>query len=285
MVPPTGHAPPSALFTDLYQLTMAQAYDSEGLDKTAVFELAFRTLPPRRNFALAAGLEDVLMALEQWMFMGAEIEYLRGLGQFSTTFLDRLARTRFTGDVYAVREGTVVFPSEPIVQVIAPLVEAQLVETLLLNQIHLQTVAASKAARIVKAAAGRTVVDFGSRRAHGIEAAMKVARASYLAGAAGTSLVLAGQRYNIPVFGTMAHSYVQAHEDEAQAFLAFATHYPDTTLLVDSYDALAGVQKVIDLSRRLGNRFAVRAIRLDSGDLGQLARLARHMLDAADLGR
>lgn len=275
----------SALFTDLYELTMAQAFDAERLDQLAVFELAYRTLPEQRNFLLAVGLDDVLTALERFAFSGEDLAYLASLGLFSGTFLDRLARTRFTGDVYAVPEGTVVFPNEPIVQIVAPLIEGQIIETLLLNQVHFQSIVATKAARIVAAAAGRTVVDFGSRRAHGGDAALKVARVSYLAGAAGTSLVLAGRVYGIPIFGTMAHSYIQAHANEAEAFFEFARLYPETTLLVDTYDTLAGVSHVIELSRRLGDQFRVRAIRLDSGDLGALACQARQMLDAAGLAR
>jgi nicotinate phosphoribosyltransferase len=275
----------AALFTDLYELTMAQAYDAEQLDKIAVFELAFRTLPPQRNFALAAGLDDVLTALAHWQFEENDLAYLRGLGLFSRRFLERLAGLRFTGDVYAVPEGTPVFANEPLVQIVAPLIEAQLIETLVLNQIHVATVAASKAVRIVAAAGRRSVIDFGSRRAHGIDAAMKVARASYLAGATGTSLVAAGERYGIPVFGTMAHSYVQAHGDEAEAFAAFTRLYPETTLLVDTYDALSGVDNAIELARRMDAESRLRAIRLDSGNLGQLAKQAREMLDSAGLQR
>ncbi|MEX2142255.1 MAG: nicotinate phosphoribosyltransferase [Pirellulales bacterium] len=262
---------------------MAQAYDAERLDQPAVFELFFRRMPQERNYLVAAGLDDVLTYLEGLRFTDDDVSYLRGLGMFSPEFLDRLRGLRFTGDVYAVPEGTVVFANEPLVQIVAPVLEAQLVETLVLNQIHFQTVAASKAARVVAAAAGRTVVDFGSRRAHGVDAALKVARTSYLAGAAGTSLVLAGKLYGVPVFGTMAHSYIQAHDDEAEAFESFARLYPQTTLLVDTYDTLEGVRKVIDLSRRLGERFNVRAVRLDSGDLRQLAVQTRQMLDAAGL--
>ncbi len=275
----------AALFTDLYELTMAQAYDAEQLDQRAVFELAFRTLPPNRNFALAAGLDSVLATLEHWHFAADDVHYLQGLNRFSNSFLQRLTKIRFTGDIYAVPEGTPVFENEPIVQVVAPLIEAQLIETLLLNQIHFHTIAATKASRIVAAAAGRDIVDFGSRRAHGIDAAMIVARASYLAGAAGTSLVAAGRRYGIPLFGTMAHSYIEAHESEAEAFAAFARRYPNTTLLVDTYDTLAGVQKVIDLAAQMGERFMPLAVRLDSGDLGSLARQTRQMLDTSGLQR
>lgn len=275
----------SALFTDLYELTMAQAYDAEGMRERAVFELFFRRMPATRNYLVAAGLDDVLTYLEVVHFSEDDLAYLRGLGPFGDPFLETLRRLRFTGDVYAVPEGTVVFANEPLVRVEAPVLEAQLVETLVLNQVHFQTVAASKAPRVVAAAAGRAVVDIGSRRAHGSDAALKVARASYLVGAAGSSLVLAGRRYGIPVHGTTAHSYVQAHGDEGAAFEAFARLYPETTLLVDTYDTLEGVRKVIDLSRKLGPRFRVSAVRLDPGDVGVLAKAARRMLDEAGLGR
>jgi nicotinate phosphoribosyltransferase len=275
----------SALFTDLYELAMAQAYDAEGMEAAATFELFFREMPAKRNYFLAAGLDDVLAYLEQLHFTEDDLDYLRGQGLFSDPFLNRLQGLRFTGEVHGVAEGTLVFPNEPLVQIVAPLLEAQLIETLVLNQVHFQTVAATKAARVVGAAAGRAVVDFGSRRAHGADAALKVARTSYLAGAAGTSLVLAGKRYGIPIFGTMAHSYIQAHDDEAQAFAAFVRRYPETTVLVDTYDTLEGVRKVIELSLKLGDRFRVHAVRLDSGDIGGLARQTRRMLDEAGLGR
>ncbi|MBZ5635997.1 MAG: nicotinate phosphoribosyltransferase [Acidobacteriia bacterium] len=273
----------SALFTDLYELTMAQAYAAEGMDRLAVFELTFRKMPANRNYIVAAGISDVLDFLATFRFSGEELEYLRARHGFSDAFLRQLENLRFTGDVYAIPEGTPVFPNEPLVQVIAPILEAQLMETLVLNQVHFQSLAAAKAARVVEAARGRSVVDFGSRRAHGTDAALKVARATYLAGGDGTSNVLAGLAYGIPTFGTMAHSYVQAHNSEAESFEAFAALYPETTLLVDTYDTLEGVRKVIDLSRKLGDRFRVRAVRLDSGDLGSLASKTREMLDEAGL--
>jgi len=273
----------AALFTDLYELTMAQAYAAEHMNQTAVFELTFRKLPASRNYIVAAGIGDVLEFLSAFRFEHEDLEYLRSRGEFSEPFLQRLKALRFTGDVFALAEGTLVFPNEPIVQVIAPIIEAQLIETYVLNQIHFQSLAVAKAARIVEAARGRSVVDFGSRRAHGTDAALKVARATYLAGGAGTSNVLAGQMYAIPVFGTMAHSYVQAHDSESTSFEAFADLYPETTLLVDTYDTLEGVRKVIDLHLKMGNRFRVKAIRLDSGDLGALAFAARKMLDEAGL--
>jgi nicotinate phosphoribosyltransferase len=273
----------SALFTDLYELTMAQAYAAEQMNQTAVFELTFRKLPANRNYIVAAGIADVLDYFANFHFEDQELDYLQQRGEFSEAFLKRLKNLRFTGDVYALPEGTLVFPNEPVVQVIAPVMEAQLMETLVLNQVHFQSLAVAKAARVVEAARGRGVVDFGSRRAHGTDAALKVARATYLAGGSGTSNVLAGQVYGIPIFGTMAHSYVQAHDSEFVSFEAFAALYPETTLLVDTYDTLEGVRKVIDLSRKLGSRFRVRAVRLDSGDLGALARGARKMLDDAGL--
>lgn len=279
----TTDRPTSALFTDLYELTMAQAYAAEGFTDTAVFETFFRKLPQERSYVVAAGLRDVVEFLDSFRFREDELDHLRGLGLFRDDFLALLRDLRFTGDVWAVPEGTIVFPNEPIVQVVAPILEAQLVETFVLNQVHLQSLVASKAARIVDAARGRTIVDFGSRRAHGIDAAMKVARASYLAGAAGTSNVLAGRAYGIPVFGTMAHSYVQAFDDETEAFEAFARVSPDTTILVDTYDTLAAVDRVVALARRLGDRFRVSAVRLDSGDIGALAAATRSKLDAAGL--
>ena len=277
--------PANALLTDLYQLTMLQAYWTEAMDRSAVFSLFFRHLPPARNYLIACGLEEVLDYLEDLHFSEEAIAQLRGLGPFSDPFLEWLSGLRFTGDVYAVSEGTPVFPSEPLLEVVAPIAEAQLVESVIMNQIHLQTVLASKAARVVAAAQGRAVVDFGLRRMHGIDAAVKGARAFYIAGVAATSNVLAGCRYGIPVSGTMAHSYIQAHDHEIDALRAFAGLYPDTTLLVDSYDTLEGVRKVIKLASELGPDFRVRGIRLDSGDLGLLARKARALLDDAGLER
>jgi nicotinate phosphoribosyltransferase len=274
---------PCALFTDLYELTMAQAYHAEGMDQLAVFELAFRQLPPCRSFIVAAGFADVLDFLTDLQFTDDDLRYLRGRREFTDEFLRYLSSLRFSGDVYAVPEGTVVFPNEPLLQVIAPIVEAQLIETFVLNQIHFQSIAATKAARVVAAAQDRAVIDFGSRRSHGTDAALKVARATYLAGGNGTSNVLAGQIYGIPVFGTMAHSYIQAHDRECASFESFTALYPETTLLVDTYDTLDGVRKVIELSRRLGNRFRVHALRLDSGDLGKLAFETRKLLNEAGL--
>jgi nicotinate phosphoribosyltransferase len=272
-----------ALFTDLYELTMLQAYVREQMDEDGVFSLFVRRLPSRRNFLLACGLDTVLSYLETLQFEDDDIAYLESLGRFSPRFLDWLRAFRFAGDVYAVPEGTPVFANEPILEVVAPIAQGQLVETFVMNQVHLQTVLASKAARVVTAARGRPVIDFGSRRMHGIDAALKAGRAFFVGGVAATSNVLAGKQYGMPVAGTMAHSYIQAHEDEAAAFHAFADLYPETVILVDTYDTLAGVRKVIELVRGSGGDIRVGAIRLDSGDLPALSREARRLLDEAGL--
>ena len=277
----SGFSP--ALLTDLYQLTMLQAYVEERMDATAVFSLFVRRQPARRNYLLACGLDDVLAYLETLRFDAAALQYLASLGRFSDRFLRVLEEFRFTGDVYAVAEGTPVFALEPILEVVAPLPQAQLVETAVMNHVHHQTVIASKAARVVEAAQGRTVVDFGLRRMHGLSAGLAAARACYIAGADATSNVAAGQRYGIPVSGTMAHSYIQAHDDEDEAFRAFTRLYPETVLLVDTYDTMAGVRKVVELARARGDDFRVSAVRLDSGDLRALAVEARRIFDEAGL--
>jgi nicotinate phosphoribosyltransferase len=273
----------AALLTDLYELKMLQAYFEEGMEESATFDLFVRRLPQSRNYLLACGLEDVLHYLEHLHFGPDALACLERTGQFSSRFLDRLGRLRFRGDVFAVPEGTVVFGNEPILEIVAPLPEAQLVETFVMNQIHFQTLVASKAARVVTAAAGRTVVDFGLRRLHGTDAGLKAARAFFVAGVDSTSNVLAGAIYGMQIAGTMAHSYVQAHETEMSAFRAFATRYPGTVLLVDTYDTLAGVRRVVELSRELGDRFDVSAVRLDSGDLAELGKAARRILDEGGL--
>ncbi len=271
------------LFTDLYELTMLQAYFEAGHNEEATFSLFVRRLPEGRNYLLACGLDDVLTYLETLSFSGEAIAFLRSLDQFSDAFLGWLKDFHFSGSVDAVAEGTPVFANEPILEVTAPIAEAQIAETFVMNQVHLQTVLASKAARVVEAAAGRTVVDFGARRIHGVDAANKAARAFHIAGVAGTSNVLAAKLYGIPAMGTMAHSFIQSYEDEIQAFRDFTRVYPETVLLVDSYDTLAGIDKLIALSLELGDAFRVRAVRLDSGDLGDLAIESRARLDAAGL--
>jgi len=285
-VPPDQHAAmpgPVELFADLYELRMARAYLELGMHDEAVFSLFVRRLPARRNFLLACGTDVLFELLERLSFGPESLDYLRSLGEFPSGFLDWLAGFRFSGEVRAVAEGTPLFAEEPIVEVVAPIAEAQILETLALNQVGLQTLLASKAARVIAAAAGRPVVDFGSRRAQGLDAAVAGARAFHIAGVAATSNLLAGARWGIPVAGTMAHSFVQAFPSEADAFRAFMRFYPETILLVDTYDTLAGVTRVVELADALGADFRVRGVRLDSGDLDGLARAARSILDAGGL--
>ena len=273
------------LLTDLYQLTMLQAYFEHGMEDTAVFEFFVRRLPPNRGFLIAAGLEQLLAYLEGLRFGEEELDWVRNCGYFSRDFADRLAALRFTGDVHAMPEGTVFFQNEPIVRVTAPMPQAQLIESRLINILHYQTLIASKAARVVLAAPDKLLIDFGMRRAHGAEAALLAARANYLAGFAGTSTVLAGQEFGIPVFGTMAHSFVQAHATEELSFEHFAASHPkNVTLLIDTYDTEAGARKVVRLAPALkGRGITIRAVRLDSGDLAAHARAVRKILDDGGL--
>jgi nicotinate phosphoribosyltransferase len=273
-----------ALLTDLYELTMLHAYWREGMNDEAVFGLFVRKLPEERNYLLACGLDDALQFLEELRFSRESLDYLGTLPYFSREFLGWLESFHFRGSVYAVPEGTPLFGHEPLLEVVASLPEAQIAESFVMNQVHFQTVVASKASRVVSAAEGRPVVDFGLRRMHGADAGLKSARAFHVAGVSATSNVLAGQVYGIPIAGTMAHSYIQAHESELEAFRRFSELYPETILLVDTYDTLEGVATVIRLSRELGDRFRVRGIRLDSGDLADLARRSRVALDEAGLG-
>ncbi|MDO9063917.1 MAG: nicotinate phosphoribosyltransferase, partial [Sulfuricella sp.] len=230
----------SPLLTDLYQFTMLQAYFDEGMNEIAVFEFFVRDLPPQRNFLMAAGLEQVLQFLENLRFTAEELNWLAGCGRFNTGFIDFLKALRFTGEVHAMPEGTLFFPHQPILRITAPITQAQLVESRIINLLHFQTLIASKAARSVLVAPEKLLVDFGLRRAHGAEAGMLAARAGYLAGYSGTATVLAGAQFGIPLYGTMAHSYIQAHVDETAAFERFAHSHPtNTVLLVDTYDTEA----------------------------------------------
>jgi len=273
----------AALFTDMYQLTMAQAYVAEGMCERATFSLFYRNLPDDRNYILSCGIDDVIDFLCELRFDEDDLAYLRRTGKFSATFLDYLADFRFTGQVHALADGTPVFPDEPLLEVTAPAPEAQIVETWIMNQMHVQSVLATKAARIVHSADGRPVLDFGLRRIHGADNGLKAARAFHVAGVAATSNVLAGRVYGIPISGTMAHSYIQAHDSEMDAFRKFAGEFPETVLLVDSYDTLQGVKNVVRLAEELGDEFRVKGIRLDSGDLAELAEKSRKILDDAGL--
>lgn len=273
----------SGLLTDLYQLTMAHAYFALGMRERAVFELFVRRLPPTRRFLLAAGLEQIVEYLESLRFAPADIDFLRTLRLFPEDFLEHLASLRFSGSVHALAEGTPFFANEPILRVSAPILEAQLVESRLLNLAHFQTLIASKAARIVFAARGRGLIDFGMRRAHGAEAALFAARAAFLAGFDGTATVEAGQRFGLALSGTLAHSFIEAHPSEMQAFRDFVSAQGmPTTLLIDTYDTERGAHRAVELCRELeaaGAAGRVQAVRIDSGDLGAHARAVRRILD------
>jgi nicotinate phosphoribosyltransferase len=282
-MPPGERIASSALLVDLYELTMGQAYLAEGLaDVPATFSLFCRKLPRSWGYLLAAGLDDVLALLEHRAFLEVDLAHLEETGLFHAAYLDRLRRLRFTGDVRALPEGTPFFPQEPVLEVTGPLLEAQLLETLVLNQVHYQTLVASKASRCVEAARGARLVDFSLRRTPGAEAGLKIARASYLAGFDATSNVLAGREYGIETSGTMAHSFVQCFEDEAESFRAFARSYPEAVLVVDTYDTVEGTRRAVEVGTELaaaGHR--LRGVRLDSGNLDLLSRKSRRILDEA----
>ena len=275
-----------AAFVDLYELTMAASYFAHGMDQPATFELSVRRLPPDRGFLVACGLEDGLAYLDGFAFGRETIDYLRSLGTFDDAFLEALAELRFSGDVWAVPEGEVVFGGEPLLRVTAPLIEAQLAETFLMNTIAFQTMIATKAARIALACGDRAFVDFSGRRDHGADAALKVARAASVGGAAGTSNVLAGQLYGLDLSGTMAHSYVLAFPDETEAFRAYARDFPDgSVLLIDTYDTVEGARRAAAVANELRTEgVTIRAVRLDSGDLAGLARTVRDVLDSEGCG-
>lgn len=274
----------SPLLTDLYQLTMLQGYIDRGMHEEAVFEFYVRKLPGKRGFLMAAGLETLLAFLEGLQFSAAELQYLKETGRFSAGLIEYLSGFHFNGDVFALPEGTIFFENEPVIRIAAPMPAAQLIETRLINILHFEILIASKAARCVLAAADRAaLVDFGMRRAHGAEAGLLAARATFIAGFAGTSTVLAEPLYGIPIFGTMAHSYIEAHENELEGFLSFARANPEnTTLLIDTYDVREGAGKAAEAAKRLaGEGIKVQAIRLDSGDLLELSKEVRRILDQA----
>jgi len=275
----------SLLLTDLYELNMVQAYLDAGMTDTAVFEFFVRKLPATRGFLLAAGLAQVVEFLRSTRVSEAELQWLVDSGRFGRSTLDYLADFRFTGELHAMPEGSVFFADEPIARITAPLPEAQLLESRLINLLHFQTVIASKAARMVLAAKGRALVDFGLRRAHGAEAGLLAARASYLAGFAASATTPAQWLYGVPVTGTMAHSFIQAHDDEAAAFRAFARSRPDNVvLLLDTYDTEAAAHSVVRLAPGLAEEgIEIRGVRLDSGDLVAEARLVRQILDQGGL--
>jgi nicotinate phosphoribosyltransferase len=276
----------SLLLTDLYQLTMLQAYLDQGQAELAVFEFFVRRLPEQRQFLMAAGLEQVLDFLEGACLSEAELTWLAGTGRFHGRFIESLRLLRFEGAVDALPEGTVFFADEPVLRVVAPLPQAQLVETRIINLLQYQTLVASKAARARLVAPVQQLVDFGLRRAHGAEAGLLSARASYLAGFDGTATVLAGLHWGIPLFGTMAHAYIEVHARETEAFEHFARSHPQAvTLLIDTYDTEAAARQLVPLAHRLAAEgITVQAVRIDSGDLADHARRVRAILDAGGLG-
>jgi nicotinate phosphoribosyltransferase len=273
-----------SLFTDFYELAMCASYFDNKKFEPATFDLFIRRLPSDRGYLLFAGLEQVLQYLSSVKFTEEHLNYLKTQG-FNQPFLNYLRDFKFTGDVWACPEGTLAFPCEPLIHVTAPIIEAQLVETFLLNTINLQTMIATKAARVINAAQGKTVIEFGLRREHGIDAGMKVARCIYIAGCQGTSNVLAGLAYGIPVFGTMAHSFIMSYHKEINAFRAFAKTFPtNSTLLIDTYDAIAGTEKAVVVAKELekaGHRLS--GVRLDSGNLPAISKKVRKLLDQQGL--
>ncbi len=270
-----------ALLTDFYEFTMCAAYFSEKRDEIATFELAVREMPPNRSYLVCAGIEAAVDYLENLRFDPESLNYLEKLGHFDKKFIKFLSNFRFTGELRAIPEGNVLFPNEPIIQVTAPLPEAQLVESFLLNGINFQTMIASKASRVVQAAKGRAVIDFGLRRTHGADAGLKAARSAYLAGCAGTSNTLAAMKYKLPVYGTVAHSFVMSYQKELESFRAYAKLFPaKCLLLIDTYDTHEGAKNAVIVAkelRKLGKRLV--GVRIDSGDLASLAKDVRKILD------
>ncbi len=275
---------PGPLFTDLYELTMAAGYFHRNLDETATFSLFIRS-HPKRSYFVSAGLQPVVDALSRFRFSKGEIAWLAGTGQFDKAFLDHLSALRFTGDVMALDEGEIFFPNEPVMEITAPLIEAQLLETYLINAMGSACNLATKAARCVQAAGGRPIVDFSLRRTQGVHAGMTVARSSYIAGFTGTSNVLAGKRWGIPTSGTMAHSFVTAFGSEIEAFEAYADLFPDNTiLLIDTYDILKGAENAVTVARRMEQKgHTLKGIRIDSGDMVIESQKVRRILDEAGL--
>jgi nicotinate phosphoribosyltransferase len=273
-----------SLFTDFYELTMGAAYFDNKNFESATFDLFIRRLPENRSYFLFTGLEQVLLYLQSLKFTEQHLLYLKRQG-FKQPFLEYLGNFKFTGDVWAIPEGTVAFPNEPLIRVTAPIIEAQIVETFLLNTVNLQTTMATKASRVVYAAKDRAVIEFGLRREHGVDAGMKVARSSYIAGCRGTSNVLAGMVYDIPVFGTMAHSFIMSYPKELDAFRAFAKTFPNnSTLLIDTYDDFAGLEKAIIVAKELELKgFQLDGVRLDSGDLITHSKKIRKLLNDNNL--
>ncbi len=286
-----------SLLTDLYELTMADAYLREGKNKTATFDLFVRTLPKNRGYLVACGIYDALEYIQSLKFGKDEIAYLKSTGKFSGKFLEYLATFRFSGEVYAIPEGTPFFPMEPVMRITAPLIEAQILETFLINCVGFQTLVATKAARVCKASGGKPVIDFGLRRTQGMDAGLKSAKAAYLGGCTGTSNVLAGKEYTIPITGTVAHSFILSYESELEAFRAIARSYGNgCVFLIDTYDMLQGAKNAVKIAKEMeneekkaglaGKESACKkagAVRIDSGDLFSESKKVRKLLDSANL--
>ena len=277
-----------SMVMDMYELTMTNGYFNQGMgDTLVVFDVFYRNNPDNAGFAIFAGLEQVIEYIKNLHFSKEDIEYLRSKNLFTEEFLEYLLHYKFRGDIYAMPEGTIMYPNEPILTVVAPLIDAQLIETTILLEINHQSLIATKTNRIVRVAGGKPVTDFGARRAHNVDAAVYGARAAYIGGAVGTATVLAGQMFDIPISGTMAHSWVMSFDSEYEAFAAYAKSYPDATvLLVDTYDVLkSGVPNAIKVAKEvlepMGKK--LKGIRLDSGDLAYLSKAARKQLDKAGL--
>lgn len=273
------------LVTDLYELTMAASYLREGMNGEATFSLFIRGYPSHRAYFVAAGIEHLVDLVTGMRFSESSIEYIASTGKFPSSFIDYLRGFRFTGTMRAIPEGRIFFANEPVVEVTAPIIEGQLLETLVLNVVQLETLIASKAARCVHAARGRSLIDFSFRRTQGVDAGVKAARTSYLVGFDGTSNVLAGKLYGIPVFGTMAHSYVTSFEHELDSFLAFYRTFPENTvLLIDTYDTVSGARKAVEVARIMAaDGKVLKGVRLDSGDMAALSREVRRLFRESGL--
>jgi len=273
-----------SMLTDLYELTMCAAYFDNKRSELATFDLFIRRMPRNRSYFVFAGLEQVLLFLKNARFNQKQIDYLRKRG-FKEDFLNYLRSFKFGGEVWSVPEGTIVFPNEPLIRVTAPIIEAQLIETFLLNTVNVQTMMATKASRVVSVAQGRSVIEFGLRRTQGSDAGMKAARCSYIAGCNGTSNVLAGMKYGIPIFGTMAHSFVMFFDKEIEAFRAFVKTFPKTSLLlIDTFDDIKGAEKASVVAKELEKKgFRLSGVRIDSGDLAETSKKVRALLDEKGL--
>ena len=263
-----------SLLTDLYEITMAYSYFKSNRNEISTFELFIRNLPKNRNFLVSAGIDDIIKIISEFHFTDDDIKYLKSLKLFSDDFLDYLKNFKFKGDVWAIPSGQIYFPNEPVIRITADRISAQLLETIILNQFNFQSMIASKCARIIISSRGIPCVDFSPRRDHGIDSALKVAKVSYICNFIGTSNVLAGKIFNIPVYGTMAHSYIMSFSDEETAFREFLKCFEEPVLLIDTYDTIEGAKKVIKL---LKEGYKIKGVRIDSGDLVELSKKVKQI--------